>query len=104
MEAGFGASRAGEIGAAARNRDVDSLALERQFIHGERDWRMRDVDNCADALFLEPFCSDGCGGRNVVPMVTGVNLDGRVEDLATKILDRHSRGFKGTLAAKIPVQ
>src|SRR5215472_6339420 len=65
---------------------------------------MRYVDNDADALFLEPIRSDGCGGRNVILMVASVYLNCRIEDLAAKILHRHSCGFNGALAAEILVQ
>src|SRR6266568_5153130 len=65
---------------------------------------MWHVDNNPDALFVEPLRSDGRGGRNVILVVAGVYLDGRIQDLATKILHRHSRGFNGALAAEILVQ
>jgi hypothetical protein len=92
MEAGVRAVLAGQITAAARHGDRDSVARAGELLRRQSNRRIRHVHDSADMVFGEPTCCDRGGDVDLVFVVAEKHADFFAERLTAKIFNSHVCG------------
>ena len=91
---------AGQIAAAARHGDRDSVARAGELLRRQSNRRIRHVHDSADMVFVEPSCCYSGGDVDLVFVVAEKHADFFAERLAAEIFNSHVCGNHRALSGE----
>ena len=100
MKAGAGAILAREVATPAGNGDGDATALGGQLLAGQRNARVRHIEDSPHVFIVEPLRHKCRSDVHLVPVIAEQDTNLLAEHLAAKVLHRHFRGSDGTCSGE----
>src|SRR6185436_14289120 len=100
VKAGAGAILACEVATPAGNGDGDATVLSGQLLAGQRNARVRHIEDRPNVFIVKPLRRQGRSDVDLVLVIPEQDTNLLAEHLAAKVLHCHFRGSDGTCSGE----